>query len=210
MAGDTQRQGVAKYHISCLIIPALSQCLRSQVPRPSLSSSIREMYSSSHFFTFIRFPKLVSVKGKKPTIKDNPPLIYHRSDWTTPKFAKDFEEAFEKYRETLTDDRKALPDHYKIIDIATKVVGVESVGSRCGILLLMADDDDALFLQVNFCPGALRWEKRLSKPRLASCGRTEVDAIRKRHFSQVDSKSRRPFLCPPTLGWKNQTGGADL
>jgi hypothetical protein len=26
------------------------------------------------------FPKLVSVKGKKPTIKDNPPLIYHRSD----------------------------------------------------------------------------------------------------------------------------------
>jgi hypothetical protein len=54
------------------------------------------------------------MKGKKP------------SDWTTPKFVKDFEEAFEKYRETLTDDRKALLDHYKIIDIATKVVGVGS------------------------------------------------------------------------------------
>jgi len=186
------------------------------VPKESGSASLSFLFDSRNvlikpfLYIVIRFPKLVSVKGKKPTIKDNPPLIYHRSDWTTPKFAKDFEEAFEKYRETLTDVRKALPDHYKIIDIATKVVGVGSVGSRCVILLLMADDDDALFLQVNFCPGALRWEKRLSKPRLASCGRTEVDAIRKRHFSQVDSKSRRPFLCPPTLGWKNQTGGADL
>jgi len=94
------------------------------------------------------FPKLVSVKGKKPTIKDNPPLIFHRSDWTTPKFAKDLQEAFETYRETLTDDRKTLLDHYEIKDIATKVVGVGSVGARCGILLLMADNDDALFLQV--------------------------------------------------------------
>ena len=94
------------------------------------------------------FPKLVSVKGKKPIIKDNPPLIYHRSDWKSPGFEKRIQEAFEKYRETLTDDRRALLDHYEIKDIAAKVVGVGSVGTRCGILLLMADNDDALFLQV--------------------------------------------------------------
>jgi uncharacterized protein (DUF2252 family) len=94
------------------------------------------------------FPKLVSVKGKKPTIKDNPPLIYHRSDWKSPGFEKSIHKAFKKYRETLSDDRKSLLDHFEIKDIAAKVVGVGSVGRRCGILLLMADNDDALFLQV--------------------------------------------------------------
>ena len=39
-------------------------------------------------------------------------------------------------------------DHNEIRDIAAKVVGVGSVGTRCGILLLMVDNDDALFLQV--------------------------------------------------------------
>jgi uncharacterized protein (DUF2252 family) len=70
------------------------------------------------------------------------------SDWSGPKFENSIQEAFEKYRETLTDDRKALLDHYEIKDIAAKVVGVGSVGTRCGILLLMADTDDHLILQV--------------------------------------------------------------
>ena len=56
--------------------------------------------------------------------------------------------AFHRYRATLSDDRKELVDHFEIRDIATKVVGVGSVGTRCGILLLMAGDDDPLFLQV--------------------------------------------------------------
>jgi hypothetical protein len=94
------------------------------------------------------FPKFVTLKGKKPIIKDNPPLIYHASDWTGAKFERDFQIAFERYRETLTDDRKALLGQYKIRDFAVKVVGVGSVGTRCGILLLMAGNDDPLFLQV--------------------------------------------------------------
>ena len=34
------------------------------------------------------------------------------------------------------------------MDVAVKVVGVGSVGTRCGIVLMMADDDDAMFLQI--------------------------------------------------------------
>ena len=57
-------------------------------------------------------------------------------------------EAFRRYRETLPDDLKALMDRYEIKDVAIKVVGVGSVGTRCAILLMMAGDDDPLFLQV--------------------------------------------------------------
>ena len=41
-----------------------------------------------------------------------------------------------------------LLDRYRIVDFAVKVVGVGSVGTFCGIVLLMAEDDDPLFLQV--------------------------------------------------------------
>lgn len=94
------------------------------------------------------FPKLASVEKEKPRIKDNPPLIFHQSKFTGPEFEKMVDEAFRKYRATLPDDRKVLLDHYELKDIAVKVVGVGSVGTRCGIMLMMAGDNDPLFLQV--------------------------------------------------------------
>ena len=39
-------------------------------------------------------------------------------------------------------------DHYRLVDISLKVVGVGSVGTFCAIVLMMAEDDDPLFLQV--------------------------------------------------------------
>src|SRR5262249_32511077 len=94
------------------------------------------------------FPKLASVEKGKLLIKDNPPLIFHQSRFSGPEFEKVMHEAFQKYRSTLADDRKVLLDHYEVKDVAAKVVGVGSVGTRCGIMLMMAGDDDPLFLQV--------------------------------------------------------------
>jgi uncharacterized protein (DUF2252 family) len=56
--------------------------------------------------------------------------------------------AFADYRESLSEDRRVLLDRYQVEDLAMKVVGVGSVGTFCAILLLMARDDDPLFLQV--------------------------------------------------------------
>ena len=42
------------------------------------------------------------------------------------------------YRETLTDERRALFDHYRLVDAAIKVVGIGSVGRRCWIGLIMS------------------------------------------------------------------------
>jgi len=58
-------------------------------------------------------------------------------------------EQFRDYRATLQEDRRHLLEHFRIIDVARKVVGVGSVGTRAFIVLLQGrDEDDPLFLQV--------------------------------------------------------------
>jgi hypothetical protein len=57
------------------------------------------------------------------------------------------QKAFARYRETLVPERQVLLARYAIHDIAMKVVGVGSVGTLCAIILLMANQDDPLFLQ---------------------------------------------------------------
>lgn len=53
------------------------------------------------------------------------------------------------YRATLPDDRRHLLERFEVIDVARKVVGVGSVGTRAFIALLQGrDQDDPLFLQV--------------------------------------------------------------
>jgi uncharacterized protein (DUF2252 family) len=53
------------------------------------------------------------------------------------------------YRRTLPSDRRVLLDRFTFVDMARKVVGVGSVGTRCWIVLLRGrDEDDPLFLQV--------------------------------------------------------------
>jgi hypothetical protein len=93
------------------------------------------------------YPKLIEVVGRLPKIKDNPPLIYH---WRKgqEEFSAEVQAAFAEYRETLQEDRQLLLSHYQLRDIAIKVVGVGSVGTWCGIVLLLANAQDPLFLQV--------------------------------------------------------------
>ena len=56
---------------------------------------------------------------------------------------------FRDYRSTLEDDRRHLLEKFQVVDIARKVVGVGSVGTRAFIVLLQGrDDQDPLFLQV--------------------------------------------------------------
>jgi uncharacterized protein (DUF2252 family) len=95
------------------------------------------------------FPKLATIEGGRPRIKDNPPLIFHEGNVNAnDEYGRAVKAAFSEYRTTLSDERRELLDHFQLQDVAIKVVGVGSVGTICGILLMMADTDDALFLQV--------------------------------------------------------------
>ena len=54
-----------------------------------------------------------------------------------------------KYMRTLQTDRRHLIEQYRFTEMARKVVGVGSVGTRCWIILMLGrDDNDPLFLQV--------------------------------------------------------------
>ena len=58
-------------------------------------------------------------------------------------------EQFRSYRATLQDDRRHLLERFQIVDMARKVVGVGSVGTRAFIVLLQGRDAyDPLFLQI--------------------------------------------------------------
>ncbi len=91
-------------------------------------------------------PKLTAVVHGRRKIKDDPPVIYHFDE-----FSRDFEKQrlkfTEEYKNSLQADRRRLYERYRFQDAAIKVVGVGSVGTRCYLSLLMADEDDPLFLQ---------------------------------------------------------------
>ncbi len=58
-------------------------------------------------------------------------------------------ELFQSYYESLEDSRKRLLSRYRLVDVAHKVVGVGSVGTRCFISYWEGNDEgDPLFLQI--------------------------------------------------------------
>lgn len=94
------------------------------------------------------FPSMVTFENGEHRIRDNPPLIYHLQSEEAAVVNARTREAFDCYRETLADDRRVLLERYEFKDIAMKVVGVGSVGTRCMIMLMMGGTEEPLFLQV--------------------------------------------------------------
>jgi uncharacterized protein (DUF2252 family) len=92
------------------------------------------------------FPKFLEESNGAPRIKDDPPLIFHSK-------ARDGVEAdargfLIRFRKTLMPECRILFDRFRLVDVAMKVVGVGSVGTRCSVALLLAESDDPLFLQI--------------------------------------------------------------
>ncbi|MDQ3022624.1 MAG: DUF2252 domain-containing protein [Bacteroidota bacterium] len=80
------------------------------------------------------------------SISEFPPLIYHPFDLEKSKDMITF--FIEGYKSTLQPDKKYLFDQYKFVDVALKVVGVGSVGTRCFVALFINDASEPLFIQV--------------------------------------------------------------
>lgn len=94
--------------------------------------------------------KLTDIVDDRYRLRDDAPHIVHETH--TDKGIPIEEEIglwLGSYFPSLSDDRKALLSHYRIVDVARKVVGVGSVGTRCWIVFLAGNHSkDPLFLQI--------------------------------------------------------------
>ena len=98
--------------------------------------------------------KLCRIDDGRPRIISDPPVIVPLRDLLGdhpegPDFESELQSLIAQYRRTLQDDRRVLLEQFEFTDMARKVVGVGSVGTRCWIVLMLGrDDNDPLFLQV--------------------------------------------------------------
>ena len=103
------------------------------------------------------FAKLAVNGDGQARIRADPPLIVPISDLVDGSGALRLELGARKllasYLGSVSGDRRRLLERYRYADLARKVVGVGSVGTRCWIVLLLGrDSGDALFLQAKEAP----------------------------------------------------------
>ncbi|KIE26827.1 hypothetical protein LK08_11270 [Streptomyces sp. MUSC 125] len=97
------------------------------------------------------FAKLTQVTAEGRRIAPDPPLITPLRDLSAEpadEQEKELSAVFDGYAQTLSSERRHLLRYYHRVDMARKVVGVGSVGTRCWILLMVGrDDTDPLLFQ---------------------------------------------------------------
>ncbi len=118
----------------------------------------------------------------EPRIVSDPPLIVSLADLAGEHDVEAIENEIRAlvrvYRRTLQGDRRQLLESFRYVDLARKVVGVGSVGTRCWIMLLLGRDSaDPLFLQVKEA-GASVLESVLGKSRYSNHGQRIVEGQR--------------------------------
>ncbi len=85
--------------------------------------------------------------GAEPRIEDDRPLVYHPPPRQAPAFRARVDAMMKDYAQSLIPERRTLLQRYRLVDAAYKVVGVGSVGTRCGALLMVSGDGETLYLQ---------------------------------------------------------------
>jgi uncharacterized protein (DUF2252 family) len=91
--------------------------------------------------------KLTEVVDGRRRIVDRPPLVTRLDDRLVAERDR-LEAFFDRYLATLPPHRAAVLYRYDFVDMAHKVVGVGSVGTRCFIILLQSASGAPLFMQL--------------------------------------------------------------
>ena len=168
----------------------------SEVSNKAIKRADRTVAKARTKDSLAAFKKLTRVVDGEPRIISNPPLIVPLSELVTGDQAIEATRLLvRKYRRTLLGDRRHLLERYQLVDLARKVVGVGSVGTRAFILLFLGrDDDDPLFLQMKEAEASVL-EPFLGRSGFANHGQRVVEGQR---LMQAASDTM--------LGWIHATG----
>ena len=128
--------------------------------------------------------KLAEVVDGRYRIVSQPPVVIPARDleamygYSADQVEDMLQDQFRAYRATLQEDRRHLLERFEIVDMARKVVGVGSVGTRAFIVLLQGrDEHDPLFLQVKEATASVL-EDHLPKSRFEEPGERVVQGQR--------------------------------
>lgn len=136
-----------------------------------------------------------SVEGDLRII-ERPPLVVRLPEEEVETIVQP---VFDRYMQTLTDDRRVLLDHYRYVDSAIRVGGVGSVGMRCYIVVLVGkDNSDPLVLQLKEAVSSVLAQYVRSKHY-----RNEGERI-------VQGQRLIQAVSDPFLGWLRGDSGRDL
>jgi uncharacterized protein (DUF2252 family) len=134
------------FHIDVWYAHIDSESIRRYVRRSDRSYVNKELEKARRSSSLVAFPRLTREVDGRYRIKEDPPTIAHLDD---EELARQLGALVEGYSESLQEDRNVLLRRYRFVDVAHKVVGVGSVGTRCYVALLMGSKkSDPLFLQV--------------------------------------------------------------
>ena len=149
------------------------------------------------------FEKLTGLVDGEPRIISDPPLIVPIDELIPTHMGREalqdeVRQVIRSYRRTLETDRRHLLEQFRFVDLARKVVGVGSVGTRAWIALFLgADEQDPLFLQVKEAqPSVL--ERFVGKSEYKNCGQ-RVAAGQRLMQATTDI----------FLGWQHVSSGLD-
>ena len=128
------------------------------------------------------FNKLTEQVDGRYQIKSDPPLLVPLRELSTENGPDELEAQartnYEEFKRSLSDDRQQLLDRFEPVDIAIKVVGVGSVGTRCLVVLLQGrDSGEPLLLQVKEADRSVL-EDHLDPSRYDNQGRRVVEGQR--------------------------------
>jgi uncharacterized protein (DUF2252 family) len=147
----------------------------------SMNKTLRKAHTRDNLGALPKFAEFVDGRHR---IVSQPPVIIPLRDLAasyemTPEQARNaVEEQFRVYKATLSNDRRQLLDRFTIVDVARKVVGVGSVGTRAFMVLLQGRDNaDPLFLQVKEATASVL-EDHLPKSRYNTAGQRVVEGQR--------------------------------
>ncbi|MFI9615245.1 DUF2252 domain-containing protein [Streptomyces sp. NPDC052023] len=131
-------------HLRALLDAPMSREARRRTDRATAKARTR-----THLQAFEQLTR-ATAQGRR--IAPDPPLITPLRDLVPgtgeEAQAQELGALLDAYAHSLSSERRHLLRRYRLVDVARKVVGVGSVGTRCWIALLLGrDDDDPLLLQ---------------------------------------------------------------